>query len=58
MKARQVFERLRHAPNLKITMTEYVCIHDHIVLCIFSSCNRSGVNANMTLKEFEEASFS
>ena len=38
--ATQIFEKLRRAPNLKITMTEYVCIRDHlIVLCTFSSSN-------------------
>ena len=55
--ARQIFKCLEETdPDVEVTMTDYVCIRDHLfVLCTFSTSNRSGVNANITMAEFDAA---
>ena len=55
--AKQIFKRLGETgPDVEVTMTDYVCIRDHLfVLCPFSTSNRSGVNANITMAEFAAA---
>ena len=54
--ARQIFKRLEENVYTEVNMSDYVCIRDHhLVLCSFSTSNRSGVNANMTMNEFTAA---
>lgn len=51
-----LFDKIENYPNHVVTRTEYCSLRDHIYTAIHFSCApRSGVTANMTMKEFELA---